>query len=198
MLIIVTVESSVSNLFKIMHFCIRIKKKCLTFCNSGSLYTLLTCLSMCIYLCLCHRGRQIGSSRSGPTVTAKPLWWTAGAAGWIGPLLRWGSWVSLGWCAGPHRTTSTCSPSACHKGRRWRRPPLNTENRLMWGWERKEEGWRAWLGIEGSRSKKEKSWINGGKNRKHNFRLYTVFFYILHWFCKWANKTVEWKKTHGP
>ena len=114
---------------------------------------------LCIYLCPCRKGRQIGSSRSGPAVTAKPLWWTAGAAGWTGPRLQWGSWASRGWCAGPHRTTSACSPSACHKGQRWRRPLSNTENRLTWGGKRRDGVFRD----RGSQMEEE-----GGKKRgKH-------------------------------
>lgn len=118
------------------------------------------------YLCLCRRGRQIDSSRSGPVVTAKPLWWMAEAAGWTGPLLQWGSWVSPSWCAGPHRMMSACSPSACHKGQRWRRLLLNTENRLMRGGRKSGE-----RGIEDGRiktrqGKKEGSWREG---RKHCF-----------------------------
>lgn len=111
------------------------------FCDGDSFQNLRTggLLSMYIYLCLCRRGRQIDSSRSGPIVTAKPLWWMAEAAGWTGPLLQWGSWVSPSWCAGPHRMMSACSPSACHKGQRWRRPLLNTENRLMQGGRKSRE-----------------------------------------------------------
>lgn len=78
----------------------------------------------------CHTGRRTCSTRSGRGATPVRLWWTAGAAGWTDSRPQWESWAWWGRCAGRCRKTSTCAPSACRTGQRWRRHHGSTGSKL--------------------------------------------------------------------
>lgn len=113
----------------------------------------------------CRTGRQICSSRSGPGGTAAPLGWTAAAAAWTGSRLRWGSWAWWGRCAARCRRTSTCGPSACRTGRRWRRHRGSTGSKLQEKKKKNVNGWEdrggrllALWNTDGGRSQMTPKW----------------------------------------